>query len=89
MPEIARFYGIIIRMYVEPSGPHHRPHFHAYYQEHVGIYAIDEIAQLAGNLPSRQERLVIAWAEIHQEELQKNWEVLQDGSPPSKIKPLR
>ncbi|MDT7042821.1 DUF4160 domain-containing protein [Candidatus Nitronereus thalassa] len=89
MPEIARFFGIIIRMYVEPSGPHHRPHLHAYYQEHVGIYAIDEIELLAGSLPARQERLTLAWVEIHQEELNRNWDILQSGRPPSKIEPLR
>jgi hypothetical protein len=43
MPEISRFFGIIIRMYMEPNQPHHRPHFHAYYHENVAIYAIDEI----------------------------------------------
>ena len=53
MPEISRFFGIVIRMYVEAGGPHHRPHFHAYYQEHVGIYAIDEIEFIAGGLPRR------------------------------------
>ena len=40
MPEISRFFGIIIRMYAEPNAPHHRPHFHAYYQGDVGVYAI-------------------------------------------------
>jgi len=43
MPEIARFFGIIIRMYVEPSAPHNKPHFHAYYQESVAIYSIDPL----------------------------------------------
>ncbi|MGH8547216.1 MAG: DUF4160 domain-containing protein [Methylococcales bacterium] len=38
MPELSRFFGIIIRMYTEASGPHHVPHFHAYYQDDVGIY---------------------------------------------------
>lgn len=33
MPEIARFFGIIIRMYAEAGGKHHRPHLHAYYQD--------------------------------------------------------
>ena len=51
MPEICRFFGIIIRMYVEPQAPHHRPHFHAYYQENVGVYAIDTIELIAGQLP--------------------------------------
>jgi len=66
MPEIARFFGIIVRRYVEAGGQHHRPHFHAYYQDYVGIYAIDEIALVAGSMPTRQDRLVLAWSELHQ-----------------------
>jgi len=41
MPEIARFFGIIIRMYAEPGAPNHRPHLHAYYQDTVAIYTLD------------------------------------------------
>jgi Domain of unknown function (DUF4160) len=89
MPEIARFLGIIIRMYTEPSAPHHRPHFHAYYQDAVGIYSIDTIELISGALPRRQHRLVEAWAELHQDELVANWERLQAGQPPHKIDPLR
>jgi hypothetical protein len=89
MPEVSRFFGIIIRMYVEAGGAHHRPHFHAYYQEHVGIYGIEVIERIAGSLPTRQERLVLAWAELHREELIRNWRVLQQGSPPGKIEPLK
>ena len=69
MPEISRFFGIVIRMFVEAGGAHHLPHFHAYYQERVGIYGIDPIELIAGSLPKRQERLVLAWAELHREEL--------------------
>ena len=79
MPEISRFFGIIIRMFVEAGGPHHTPHFHAYYQDQVGIYSIERIERLAGSLPRRQERLVLAWAELHQEDLLSNWQVLQQG----------
>ena len=43
MPEISRFFGIVIRMFVEAGGPHHLPHFHAYYQGDVGIYGVDPI----------------------------------------------
>jgi hypothetical protein len=43
MPEVSRFFGIIIRMYVEAGGPHHMPHFHVYYQDQVGIYDIERI----------------------------------------------
>ena len=53
-------------MFVEAGGQHHMPHFHAYYQEQVAIYDIEAIERLAGSLPKRQERLVVAWAELHQ-----------------------
>jgi hypothetical protein len=43
-------------MYAEPQAPHHRPHFHAYYQDDVGVYAIDTIELIAGQLPRRQHR---------------------------------
>lgn len=89
MPEICRFFGIIIRMYVEPQAPHHRPHFHAYYQEDVGVYAIDKIELIAGQLPRRQHRLVETWAELHQRELLADWERLQSGRIPLRIDPLQ
>ena len=89
MPELARFFGIIIRMFAEPAGPHHRPHFHAYYQDDVGIFAIDPMELMAGSLPQRQRRFVEAWAEIHQAELLTAWAHLQTGRPPGKIEPLR
>ena len=89
MPEIARFFGIIIRMYAEAGGPHHRPHFHAYYQDDVAIYSLDTIDLVAGTLPRSQQRFVEAWAELHREELVVNWERLQQGHLPMKIDPLR
>jgi hypothetical protein len=89
IPEISRFFGIVIRMFVEAGGPHSRPHFHAYYGNEVGIYAIDRLERVAGSLPVRQDRLVVAWAEIHLEELLANWNTLQTGRPPVRIEPLR
>jgi hypothetical protein len=89
VPEISRFFGIIIRMFVEPASRHHRPHFHAYYQDSVAIVGVDTIELLAGGLPRRQQRMVEAWAEIHQRELLDDWEQLQAGRPPLKIEPLR
>ena len=73
MPEVSRFFGIIIGMFVEAGGQHYMPHLDAYYQEDVGIYDITKIERLAGSLPRRQERLVLAWAELHQQELLSNW----------------
>ena len=89
MPEISRFFGIVIRMFVEAGAPHSRPHFHAYYQEDVGVFAVDTIEVIGGALPGRQKRLVAAWAEIHQSELLENWAALQSGRRAFKIEPLR
>jgi hypothetical protein len=50
VPEISRFFGIVIRMFAEPAAPHHRPHFHAYYQEASAVYAVDSIECIGGPL---------------------------------------
>jgi hypothetical protein len=89
MPELSRFYGIIIRMFVEPAERHHEPHFHAYYQEHTAVVGVTPVALLAGSLPQRQQRLVEAWAELHQDELVADWQLLQEGRRPAPITPLR
>jgi hypothetical protein len=89
VPELSRFFGIVIRMFVETGAQHNRPHFHAFYQEHAAVLAIDTIECLTGSLPKPQLRLVEAWAEIHRAELQHDWELLQSGEPPVKIDPLR
>lgn len=53
MPELSRFFGIIIRMFAEPQAPHHLPHFHAYYQNEVAIYSIEPLEMIGGGLPKR------------------------------------
>jgi hypothetical protein len=88
MPELTRFHGIVIRMFMEVGQPHHLPHFHAYYQEQVGIFGLEPIDLIAGTLPRRQRRLVEAWAELHQDELVHDWQRLQAGQPPLPIDPL-
>jgi len=89
MPELSRFFGIIIRMFWELGAPHHAPHFHAYYQENVAVYTIDPVEMVAGKLPTRQRRFVEAWAELHQQELLNDWQRLQAGQQPVPIEPLR
>ncbi len=89
MPELARFFGIVIRMYAEPDVPHHRPHFHAYYQNSAGVLTIEPVELIAGDLPRRQRRLVEAWAELHAGELMENWTRLQSGRLPYKVSPLK
>ena len=88
MPELSRFFGIIIRMYMELGVPHHKPHFHAYYQGSTAVFSIDPVEQIEGSLPPKQRRLVEAWAEIHQLELMNDWDLLQKGKRPNTIEPL-
>jgi len=57
MPELSRFYGIVIRMYCE-LGPRHTPHFHAYHGDDEAVYGLDPLELLAGSLARRQARLV-------------------------------
>jgi hypothetical protein len=88
MPELARFFGVIIRMYAEAMAPHSTPHFHAYYQSDVAVYSLAPVEIIAGDLPRRQRRLVEAWAELHAEELSLAWQALQAGQLPETIDPL-
>jgi len=89
VPELSRFYGIIIRMYWEVGARHHTPHFHAYYQERIAIFSIDPIELMEGAIPTRQQRLIEAWAELHQNELREDWNRLQSGQRPLPIEPLK
>lgn len=89
VPELSRFFGIIIRMFTEAGSPHHLAHFHAYYQDEVAIFSIDPVEMIAGSLPTRQRRLVEAWAELHEAELRADWARLQEGRRPAPIEPLR
>ena len=88
MPELCRFLGIVIRMFAEVGVPHATAHFHVQYQEHAAVYGIDPVERLEGSLPQRQTRLVEAWAELHRDELMRDWELLQNGRPPTPIEPL-
>ncbi|MEL6721917.1 MAG: DUF4160 domain-containing protein [Pseudomonadota bacterium] len=70
MPEITRFYGVIIKLFF---GDHPPPHFHAMYGEHVGLFNIDTLEMIEGDLPKRAHKLVTEWARINQNELKKMW----------------
>jgi len=88
MPELSRFFGIVIQMYQEKNSRHHLRHFHARYQEFSATYQIDPLKALESSLPQRQRRLVEAWAELHREELLHDWNLLISGKPIEPIKPL-
>jgi len=88
MPTISMFYGIIIRMYTG-KGEHNPPHFHAYYQEFSALIDIVRCEFFEGRLPQKQARLVLAWTELHKDELLADWELASTGELPFKIEPLK
>ncbi len=71
MPEIARFYGIVIHLYF---GDHAPPHFHASYGEFTELFEIKTLRTIEGRLPRRARTLVLEWARQNQAELQLMWE---------------
>lgn len=73
MPEIGRFYGIIIKMFFKPK-EHDPSHIHALYGEHVGIFEIQSIEMIEGDLPKKAQELVREWMIQHQQELLEMWE---------------
>jgi Domain of unknown function (DUF4160) len=85
MPEVSRFYGIVIRMYF---GDHPPAHFHAEYGEHEALVSIEQSRIIAGDLPSRAFSLVQEWTMLHQQELQELWEKARQLQPLTRIKPL-
>ena len=89
MPIISMFYGIIVQMFVLDTDRHHVAHVHVRYAEHRASIAIETGDVLAGELPSRQLRLLVAWIEIHREELMADWALATEGVQPLKIEPLR
>lgn len=85
MPELCRFYGIIIRMYFMDHNP---PHFHAEYQSSRAEFDIRTLEIIAGGLPKRAQVLVLEWAVQHRQELIDNWQRASTPEPLSPIDPL-
>ncbi|MGF1635712.1 MAG: DUF4160 domain-containing protein [Cyclobacteriaceae bacterium] len=84
MPEISRFYGIIIKMYFNEHNP---PHFHIEYQEYEAIMNI-ETGELTGKMSRRALNLVYDWLDQNKESLLENWQRVEERKPLNKIKPL-
>ena len=85
MPEISRFYGIIIMLYINE---HNHPHFHVKYAEYLAEIDIKTLNIIAGSLPKRAYALVLEWAVEHREELMNNWILAREEKVLNKIKPL-
>jgi hypothetical protein len=85
MPEIGRFFGIVITMYYNDHPP---PHFHVRYGQQKAIVEIQTLSILEGKLSARVFGLVSEWAESHQAELLANWELVRQANPLEPIDPL-
>lgn len=85
MPEISRFYGIVIRMYFDDHLPRH---FHALYAGTEAVIDIDTLALLSGRIPPRALGMVTEWALLHQNELRELWDQARDLAPLHRIDPL-
>ena len=72
MPEIARFYGIVIKMFFKPK-EHDPSHLHAIYGECVGVFDLQSLEMTDGDLPLTTQRLVKEWMSLHQNELNEMW----------------
>ena len=85
MPELSRFYGIVIKMYFDDHDP---SHFHVEYAEDEAVVSIETLGVIAGRLRPRALGLVAEWTAIHQEELRQAWLRAKSLEPIGKIAPL-
>ena len=89
MPVISMFYGIIIRMFFMDNKEHKSPHIHLEYAEFNAVVSIPNGKMLAGDFPNDKLKLVIAWIEIHKDELMADWKLAVTGNPVFKIEALK
>ena len=82
MPEISRFFGVVVRMFYDDHNP---PHFHCYYQNYEAVYDINTGKNLRGLLPPRIDRMVFDWAKENKNALLKNWNLMKEEARFEKI----
>lgn len=85
MPELSRFLGLVISMYYDDHEP---PHFHVRYGEHIAAIRLSPLGVLRGSLPRRALAIALEWAELHEPELQDDWNRARRGEPLVAIAPL-
>jgi hypothetical protein len=89
MPTISMFFGIVVSLYFIDNRKHKRPYIHVKYQDSEAVISIPNGELLDGELPPAKMRLVLAWIEIHKDELMADWDLAVSGQQPFKIDPLR
>lgn len=85
MPELSRFFGIVIAMFYNDHPP---PHFHARYGSHRAIIEIESLSLIEGSMPPRALGLVTEWASLHRDELRQAWRLAEAREPLPSISPL-
>lgn len=85
MPQISRFFGIVVLMYFNDHSP---PHFHATYGEFEAVYVIETLEIMRGSLPRRAHGMVVEWSTLHRDELRDNWNRASQMQPLESIDPL-
>ncbi len=79
MPEVTRFYGIVVKLFF---GDHPPPHFHVVYGEYNALFNIETLEMIEGDLPNRANKMVIEWATRYQTELLEMWQTQQFNKLP-------
>jgi hypothetical protein len=85
MPEISRFFGIVVTMYYNDHAP---PHFHVRYADRKAIVGIDPLRVIEGSIGARALGLVMEWASLHRAELLRDWDLARELAPLERIAPL-
>jgi hypothetical protein len=89
MPVISMFYGLIVSMYFMDNKQHKLPHIHVTFAEFEAVFSIPDGKILEGSLPKNKLKLVVAWIEIHQDELMADWKLAITGNAIYPIEPLK
>ncbi len=88
MPEISRFYGLVIKMIFNDNDKHHKPHVHVYYGEYEASVGLDGEV-LDGSIPLKQYRMLAGWMAIHENELYEAWNKAVRNMQFDRIDPLK
>ena len=88
MPTISMFYGVLIRMFFYDTDKHNVPHVPAEFQGQVAVYSVPQGDLLAGSLPPKKHKMVVAWIAIHEDELMADWDLAVNGKRPFAIRGL-
>jgi desulfoferrodoxin (superoxide reductase-like protein) len=83
------FYGLLVYMYFFDNKEHHIPHIHVEYQDDQSVFAIETGDLITGKISEKNKKLIMAWIELHRDELMADWKLAISGQELFKIEPLK